>query len=161
MVRFYTYLICLTSVLAFHDHYKHLDLNYIGIETRRLTYMSEKEIYAKIENNRKAIKLLTDRHRLLKESKSEEEAAAQWKQDFENEYADDFDRALTTQTYCQMMFRKPDNYYPEECDVGIKWDHAYDTRDEDLRKEFLQEVDHKIKEVLQKVKNEQKSKPDL
>ena len=161
MVRFYTYLISLTTVLAFHDHYKHLDLEYIGIETHRLTYMSEQDIYAKVENNRKAIKLLTDRHRVLMEQKSEEEAAAQWKNDFEEEYADDFDRALLTQTYCWMMFRKPDNPDPEECDIGIKWDHEYDTRDKELRKEFLQEVEHKIKEVLQKVKSERKSKPDL
>ena len=161
MVRFYTYLILLTAVLAFHDHYNHLDLDYIGIETRRLTYMSESEIYAKIDNNRKAIKLLTDRHRLLQEQKDPEEAETQWKYDFENDYADDFDRALTTQTYCWMMFRTPDNPDPESCDLGIKWDHEYDTRDKELRKEFLQEVEHKIKETLQKVKEERKSKPDL
>jgi hypothetical protein len=39
MVRLYTCLLLLVCAFAVHEHYKHLDLDYVGKEARRLTYM--------------------------------------------------------------------------------------------------------------------------
>lgn len=94
MVRLYTYALLLISALAAYNHYNHLDLDYTATETRRLTYLSEEDIYAKIENNRVTIKLLADRFIVMQQKMTEEEAAVKWKADFEEKYADDFDRAL-------------------------------------------------------------------
>jgi hypothetical protein len=35
--------------------------------------------------------------------------------------------------------------------VGLEWDHPYDTRDEDLRKEFVEEVEATIRKVADTV----------
>jgi hypothetical protein len=134
-----------STVLAVHEHYKHLDLGYVSKETRRLTYMDRQQIYAKVNNNRMAVQIIKERRdTIFSEEADREVAAARWKKDYEAEYCDDIDRALIVQSLCQKLYDEDTS----KCDVGIHWGHDLDTRDETLRKEFLTEVEDVIKSTL-------------
>ena len=153
MVRIYTCMLLLIGAFALHEHYKHLDLEYVMKETRRLTYMDQDAIYEKIENNKMAVSIIIDRYDTIFKNHSEQEAQDKWKYDYENDYADDFDRALITQTMCNILYKTP-----EKCDVGITWDHKYDSRDRELRTEFLKEVEETVQDTLEKVRQERESR---
>ena len=137
-------MILIGTVIALHSHYEHLDLDFVSKETRRLTYLSEDTIFRKIENNKKALQILIDRHDQIMNNFGETAGAAQWKEDFESEYCDDFDRALIAAKVCTELH---DNS-GDKCSVGVDWGHKYETRDASLVKEFLAEVDEKIEEKL-------------
>lgn len=48
---------------------------------------------------------------------------------------------------CNILYKTP-----EKCDVGITWDHDYDSRDKELRTEFLKEVEETIQKTLEQVR---------
>ena len=66
MVRIYTCILLLVGAFALHEHYNHLDLEYVQKETRRLTYMDQDAIYGKIENNKMAVSIIIDRYNTIK-----------------------------------------------------------------------------------------------
>jgi hypothetical protein len=147
----------LVYVAAKHDHYKHLDLDYVAKETRRLTYMDRSMIYEKVRANKEVVQIIRNRHDSLFENiQLKEEAETQWKDLFENDYSDDIDRALITQSVCNYLYQEDKTL----CDVGIHWGHDMDTRDETLRREFLAEVEVVIKKTLEKVESERATKHD-
>jgi hypothetical protein len=102
MVRVATCLALIVCALAVHEHYKHLDLDYVAKETRRLLYMTEEQMYEKIENNKLAVKVILERHKKIFDNLGNDEAQERWKKDFEGDFCDDFDRALIAQTLCNM-----------------------------------------------------------
>ena len=115
--------------------------------------MDQDAIYGKIENNKMAVSIIIDRYNTIKQNHEAGEADEKWKYDFENDYADDFDRALITQTMCNILYKTP-----EKCDVGITWDHDYDSRDKELRTEFLKEVEETIQKTLEQVRQEREAR---
>lgn len=149
MLFTYTCILLLGTSLALHSHYEHLDLDYVSKESRRLTYLSQDTMFGKIENNRKALQILMGRYDNMIKNMGEEEGKQTWKGVFEDEYCDDFDRALIAQKVCNEIWKNT-----EKCDVGIEWGHAYETRDGSLVSEFLAEVDEKIEETLMYVQLE-------
>ena len=80
-------------------------------------------------------------------NQNKEEAQSIWKNVYEESLADDIDRAIIAEHVCNALHGPP-----EKCDVGIKWDHAYETRDPTLKAEFLKEVDDTINKALEKAK---------
>ena len=135
----------LSVVLAVHEHYKHLDLGYIAAESQRVAEMDQDGIIKKITDNKKVIDIIKDRYERVYKVKGEE-GMVKWKEDYENDYVDDVDRALIAQSLCRGNFGDL-----EECNIGLEWDHDYDTRDEMLLKEFRAEVEEVIKKSMDKV----------
>ena len=152
----YVFLI-FSVVFALHEHYKHLDLEYIAGEARRVAQMDKDGITQKVSMNKQIIDLIKDRYENIYKAKGEE-GMAKWKEDYENEYVDDVDRALVAQSLCRHSFGDI-----EECNLGIEWDHDFDTRDETLLKEFRAEVEEVIKKNVDKVNYERsrRTKADL
>ena len=89
-------------------------------------------------------------HNKLYEDNDEAQAASIWKQKFEEEYAEKFDRAIVTCKVCGIRFG-PDK---RECQCVIDWDHKFDTRDETLKKEFHAEVDEVITQVMREYRQQ-------
>jgi hypothetical protein len=73
-----TCIILLASVLvvsALHEHYKHLDLEYVVKETRRLTFMEKEGIFDKVTNNRRVVEIISERYSNLYETAESKESA--------------------------------------------------------------------------------------
>ena len=151
----YTCILLLGTSLALHSHYEHLDLEYVGKEARRLTYLAEDLMFNKIQNTKTTLKGLIGKHDNMKLNLGESSGQEKWKKEFESEYCDDFDRALIAQKVCNELWKDS-----EKCNVGLEWGHAYETRDPDLVKEFLAEVDEKIDETLMYVQLEKDKRGD-
>jgi hypothetical protein len=81
--------------------------------------------------------------RLIENEKSPGDGLATWALKFEEDYADNFDRAIITSKVCAIRFGPV-----KECDCVVDWDHKFDTRDPELRAEFLQEVDEVIRTIM-------------
>jgi hypothetical protein len=138
--------IILLSAIAYatHNHHKHLDLEFVYKEAVRLSLLEQHSVYRKIDNNREAVKIIAAKYaKAMKTAKSAEEGKATWKKEYESHLADDIDRAIIAETVCKLIHGPP-----EKCAVGIKWEHPYETRDSDLKKEFLAEVDETIKRAI-------------
>jgi hypothetical protein len=135
-------LACVTQ--AVHNHHKHLDLEFVFKEAARLCLLEEHSVFRKIDNNREAVKIIIKKHdKIMKIADTPEDGKKIWKREYESNLADDIDRAIIAETVCKLLHGPP-----EKCDVGIKWDHPYETRDADLKKEFLAEVDETIKRAI-------------
>lgn len=157
-MKIYTYLAILVLVSvaaqdeeqpeAHHDHYKHLDIDYVMKEATRLAYMDKAYIVKLIEDNSAGIRrIIHNRDLIIKHAESPEAAKEAWKEEFESKYADDFDKTLIATNVCRLKFGEI-----PECQAYIDWDHHFDTRDEVLRKEFLNEVHYAIRQAFYEVK---------
>jgi hypothetical protein len=103
--------------------------------------MSKNYILKTIEDNNVAIhRILKNRDRMIATLKDPELARAKWKEEFEANYADDFDKTLIASTVCKERYGNV-----RECHAYVPWDHPFDTRDESLRSEFLREVEYAIR----------------
>jgi hypothetical protein len=148
MVKLHT---CILGVLvlaclahANHNHHKHLDLEFVYKEAARLSLLEEHSVLRKIENNKEAVKIIIKKHdKIMQVSEDKDAAKKIWKREYESNLADDIDRAIIAETVCKLLHGPP-----EKCNVGIKWDHPYETRDADLKREFLAEVDETIKRAI-------------
>ena len=147
-MKLYTYLSLLVLVHAVHDHYEHLNIDYVIKEATRLAYNDKAYVTKVIADNNIAIRrIIHNRDAIIKVNAGNPEVAkALWKEEFESKYADDFDKTLIASSVCRERWGDL-----EECRAYIDWDHHFDTRDETLRKEFLAEVHWAIRQAIHEV----------
>ena len=117
-------IICLLStlVVSLDENYKHLDIQWAANESYGVALKTRAALLRKTKNNREAIEIF-----LRKRGIAEREGGLKtekWKETYENDWVDHVDRALIAQSVCRIRFGEI-----EECNVGIEWDHKYDTRD--------------------------------
>jgi hypothetical protein len=116
-----------------------LDLEFSKKEAIELFMIPEVDLIKKITEIRPEIeRYKSEFNKIMDDADSVEEGKAKWKILFESEYCKKFDHAVLMYLVC---WARTKAY--ESCKVGIGPYHLYDTRDEELKKEYSEEL-HKI-----------------
>jgi hypothetical protein len=79
----------------------------------------------------------------MKSAETEEAGKEAWKKEYETYLAHDVDRALMAEAVCRIVYGTS-----PKCEVGIEWNHAYETRAAILKNEFLYEMDATIRRAI-------------
>merc|ERR1712037_30804 len=149
------WIVILTALLgisnAQHDHTQHIDVKFISGEARRLAWHKLEDLIKYIDEYSEAVRFVEKKyedHFIHPKEEDRERLDQVWKEHFEPNYRDTYDRLLIISRVCQ-------DIYPEASECKLEddiWNDRYDLRGREFRKEFLKEIDKAVEEDVQLVK---------
>lgn len=153
-------LISLVSANIEHDHTKHIDIDWVQKESRRVAWNKLDSILRQLEEAREGVVAVATKYDELVEphkgDDEEERMTKLWEETYLPLYRQYYDRFLILHTVCHDVYNDPACKKHED-----PWSNKYDGRGENFVTEFLAEVHSVIANDIPKIKESRRQKNEL
>ena len=143
-----------------HDHTKHIDIDWVQKESRRVAWNKLDSILRQLEEARDGVIAVATKYDDLVEpnkgGEDEERMNKLWEETYLPLYRQYYDRFLILSTVCTDVYNDPACKKHED-----PWNNKYDGRGENFMHEFVAEVDKTIQSDIVKIKESRRQKNEL
>ena len=146
-------LFLLSICQAQHDHSKHVDVDFIKSEARRLAWHQLDDMVKYIKEYSDTIRFIEKKYEdYFRDPDPDDSERVRleniWKEHFEPSFRDTYDRVLIISSVCKDLYNNDAGCEIED-DI---WNDKYDLRGREFRDEFLEEIHKAVEDDVQRVK---------